>query len=35
MEYESEIVVDLPRERVVELFDSAENLFEWQAGLND
>ena len=31
--YTSEVVVELPRERVVELFDSSENLYKWQTGL--
>ena len=33
MEYRSEIVIDLLWDRVVELFDSADNLFKWQPGL--
>ena len=33
MRYTTEITVDLPRERVIELFDSTENLSKWQLGL--
>ncbi len=33
MKYESEIILDLPRERVIELFDDADNLSKWQPGL--
>lgn len=33
MEYTTEIVIKLPREKVIELFDSAENLKHWQPGL--
>jgi hypothetical protein len=33
MQYETEITIDLPRERVIELFDSTENLYKWQDGL--
>ena len=33
MKYTSEITIDLPRQRVIELFDSAENLAKWQPGL--
>ena len=33
MRYTSEVTIDLPRERVIELFDSAENLSKWQPGL--
>lgn len=33
MEYESEIIIDLPRARVVELFDSEENVRRWQPEL--
>ena len=28
-----EIDIDLPREKVLEQFDSTENLFKWQNGL--
>jgi len=33
MKYSLEIDIQLPRSRVVELFDSTENLKEWQPGL--
>lgn len=33
MKYESELVIDLPRERVIELFDNPDNLPKWQEGL--
>ena len=33
MRYQLEIIIDLPRARVIELFDSFENLKEWQEGL--
>lgn len=33
MKYTSDIVIDLPRTRVVELFDDPENLKKWQPGL--
>lgn len=33
MQYDLEITINLPRERVIELFDSVENLKEWQVGL--
>lgn len=33
MKYEVEIEIDLPREKVIELFDSVENLKHWQEGL--
>ena len=33
MKYTVEIEIDLPRERVIELFDSTENCFKWQKGL--
>ena len=33
MQYEVEIEIDLPREKVIELFDSTENLKRWQRGL--
>ncbi len=33
MRYEMEIVINLPRDRVIELFDSFENLKKWQEGL--
>lgn len=33
MHYKTEIVINLSREKVIELFDSAENLKHWQPGL--
>lgn len=33
MKYECELLIDLPRERVIELFDSPDNLAKWQPGL--
>lgn len=33
LKYRTEIVIDLPRERVLELFDDPHNLVEWQPGL--
>ncbi len=33
MRYETEVLINLPRERVIELFDSFENLKKWQEGL--
>lgn len=33
MEYTCEITINLPRERVVELFDDPDNLKKWQPGL--
>jgi uncharacterized protein YndB with AHSA1/START domain len=33
MKYESEMTIDLPRQRVVELFDDPDNLSNWQLGL--
>ena len=35
MKYTTEVIVDLPRKKVVELFDSTENLFKWQPTLVD
>lgn len=35
MKYEHSIEIDLPRERVVELMDSVENLYKWQPGLTN
>ncbi|MBT3274038.1 MAG: SRPBCC family protein [Spirochaetales bacterium] len=32
MKYSCSIVIELPRERVIELFDSTENLSKWQVG---
>ena len=33
MKYTTDVVINLPRDRVIELFDSEENLKEWQSGL--
>ena len=33
MKYTREIVIELPRDRVIELFDDADNLSKWQEGL--
>lgn len=33
MEYTTEVIIDLPRSRVIELFDDADNLKKWQPGL--
>lgn len=33
MKYEAEITIDLPRQRVIELFDDPANLSQWQPGL--
>jgi hypothetical protein len=33
MNYKVEITLDLPQERVIELFDDPENLNQWQSGL--
>ena len=33
MQYTVSIDLDLPRERVIELFDNSENLYKWQRGL--
>jgi hypothetical protein len=33
MQYETEVTIDLPRARVIELFDSTENMYKWQTGL--
>jgi carbon monoxide dehydrogenase subunit G len=33
MHYSTEIVIDLPRHRVIELFDNPDNLSKWQSGL--
>jgi len=33
MKYQQEITIELPIERVIELFDNTENLKEWQEGL--
>lgn len=33
MKYKSEIVINLPREKMIELFDNPDNLTKWQPGL--
>jgi hypothetical protein len=33
MKYTTEVTIDLPRNLVIELMDSEENLFKWQNGL--
>lgn len=33
MKYENEVKIRLPREKVIRLFDSEENLFKWQPDL--
>lgn len=33
MKYTNEVLIDLPRARVVELFDNRENMYQWQDGL--
>ena len=33
MTYTTEIIIHLPRLKVIELFDSTENLYKWQLGL--
>ena len=33
MKYSSEIIIDLPVEKVIEMFDNADNLFKWQKSL--
>lgn len=35
MKYTCEIIIDLPRDKVIELFDSIENLYKWQEGLKN
>ncbi|MFN2260578.1 MAG: SRPBCC family protein [Psychroflexus sp.] len=35
MKYKVEIDIDLPRRKLVELFDSQENMFKWMKGLQD
>ncbi len=35
MKYQVQTTIDLPRERVIELFDNSDNLFKWQAGLKN
>jgi len=33
MKYSTEIIINLPREKVLELFDSTDNLYKWQPTL--
>ncbi len=33
MNYSTEVSINLPRSKVIELFDSTENLYKWQVGL--
>ena len=33
MKYELQITIELPRKRVIELFDNTDNLKKWQDGL--
>ncbi len=33
MKYNVEIIINLPRKRVIELFDNIENMYKWQPGL--
>lgn len=33
MRYTTEVIIDLPREQVIELYDSVENMYKWQPGL--
>lgn len=33
MKYTNEVVIDLPREKVIELFDNPDNMKHWQPGL--
>ncbi len=33
MKYSTEVVIGLPRERVIELFDDPDNMMKWQKGL--
>jgi len=33
MKYITEVTIQVPREKVIELFDSTENLYKWQPGL--
>lgn len=33
MYYSTEIIIDLSRDRVIELFDNSDNLFQWQPDL--
>ncbi len=33
MKYTTEVTIDLPRDKVIALFDSTENMYKWQEGL--
>lgn len=33
MKYSTEVIIDLPREKVIELFDNQDNAFKWMKGL--
>jgi hypothetical protein len=33
MKYTTEVSINLPREKVISLFDSTENMYKWQEGL--
>jgi hypothetical protein len=33
MKYTTEIIIRVPRDKAIELFDSTENLYQWQPGL--
>ena len=33
MKYATDTIIDLPREKVISLFDNTKNLFNWQEGL--
>ena len=33
MEYTTEVSINVPRKKVIELFDSSENMYKWQEGL--
>lgn len=35
MKYTTEVIINLPRTRVIELFDSTENMYKWQKGLKN
>ena len=35
MKFTTEITIDLPRQRVIELFDNPDNLAKWQSGLRE
>ncbi len=35
MKHSNEIIINLPRKRVLELFDSTENLYKWQKSLKN